>query len=106
MTVFCSLLLQSLLGAVRQVQSSLETEQEKLASLERNLSGTAEDPIPIPASSEQGVSEEWLQSLKGRRDVSSSCTFFLVPDPQKTWPLFLRNRLAEKHENWCDCSSY
>ena len=61
---------QSLLGAVRQVQSSLETEQEKLASLERNLSGAAEDPITIPASSEQAVSEEWLQSLKGRRDVS------------------------------------
>lgn len=44
----------------------LEVEQEKLATLVRNL---AMDGSQKQQDQEEGVSEEWIQSLKERRKV-------------------------------------
>jgi len=60
--------LQALLDLISDLEGKLEAEQEKLASLEKNLSGEAG-----PGSQDQGegpVSEDWLHSLKERRKVS------------------------------------
>ena len=54
---------------IADLEGKLETEQEKLAALERNLSG--EMNPSSQESEEQAVSEDWLYSLKERRKVSS-----------------------------------
>ena len=59
---------QALYQAMERVKTSLETEQEKLATLVKNLSA---DPSKETAAEQKSepVSEEWLQSLKERRKV-------------------------------------
>ena len=60
-------LLQALLELISDLEGKLEAEQEKLASLEKSLSGEVG-----PGSQNQGegpVSEDWLHSLKERRKV-------------------------------------
>lgn len=65
---------QSLAGAVQQLEAQLETEQEKLATLVKNLSmdGTGGGLQKQQQQEEEHVSEEWLQSLKQRRKVCIS----------------------------------
>lgn len=60
---------QALFEVIADLEGKLETEQEKLAALERNLSG--EMNPSSQESEEQAVSEDWLYSLKERRKVSS-----------------------------------
>jgi actin-related protein 5 len=50
---------EALLSATREVQSSLETEQQRLASLLQKLNA--------PDLGSEAVSEEWLQSLRERQ---------------------------------------
>lgn len=57
--------LQSLTCAIQQLESQLEMEQEKLATLVRNLADVGRQK----QAPEEAVSEEWLQSLKERRKV-------------------------------------
>lgn len=63
---FC---VQSLTCAVHQLEAQLEVEQEKLATLARNLSM---DVSQQKQEREESVSEEWLQSLKERRKVGGN----------------------------------
>ena len=63
-----SVCVQSLTSAVQHVEGQLETEQEKLATLVRNLATDGSQQQPKPGE-EGPVSEEWLQSLKERRKV-------------------------------------
>ena len=60
---------QSLYQAVERVKTSLETEQEKLATLVKNLSADPAQRGVEEQKGEEPVSEEWLQSLKERRKV-------------------------------------
>ena len=53
---------------MQQLESQLEVEQEKLATLVRNLA--MDGSQQQKQTEEVGVSEEWLQSLKERRKVS------------------------------------
>ncbi len=50
---------------MRELEGQLDVEQEKLASLVRSLSMD----VSQQHQQEETVSEEWLQSLKGRRKV-------------------------------------
>lgn len=61
--------MQSLYQAIERVKTSLETEQEKLATLVKNLSADPSQQGAGGQKEEQPVSEEWLQSLKERRKV-------------------------------------
>ena len=53
---------------ITELESKLEMEQEKLASLERSLSGEMQPVTPgqQQEQEEEHVSEEWLHSLKER----------------------------------------
>ena len=64
-----TVLMQALYQAMERVKTSLETEQEKLATLVKNLSA---DPSKETVAEEKSepISEEWLQSLKERRKVT------------------------------------
>ncbi len=57
---------------ITELESKLEAEQKKLASLERSLSGEIQPVTPgqQQEQEEEHVSEEWLHSLKERRKVS------------------------------------
>ena len=61
---------------MERVKTSLESEQEKLATLVKNLSA---DPSQMEAAGEQKgeepISKEWLQSLKERRKVEMILEF-------------------------------
>ena len=61
--------MQSLYQAMERVKTSLETEQEKLATLVKNLSADPSQEGVGQQKEEEPVSEEWLQSLKERRKV-------------------------------------
>lgn len=61
-------IVQSLAGIIQQLESQLEVEQEKLATLIRNLSMDASQR-KREREPEEVISEEWLQSLKERRKV-------------------------------------
>lgn len=63
---------------MQQLEGQLEVEQEKLATLVRNL---AMDGGQQKQNEDVGVSEEWIQSLKERRKVSSPS-----PSPSKLTP--------------------
>jgi hypothetical protein len=54
---------------MERVKTSLETEQEKLATLVKNLSVDPSQTEGAEKGEEPAVSEEWLQSLKERRKV-------------------------------------
>ena len=56
---------------MERVKTSLETEQEKLATLVKNLSADPSKEGVGEQKNEEPISEEWLQSLKERRKVSS-----------------------------------
>ena len=64
--LFC---IQALFEAMERVKTSLETEQEKLATLVKNLSVDPSQTEEVEKGEEPAVSEEWLQSLKERRKV-------------------------------------
>ncbi len=57
---------------ITELESKLEAEQEKLASLDRSLSGEIQPVTPgqQQEQEEEYVFEEWLHSLKERRKVS------------------------------------
>ena len=61
--------IQALYEAMERVKTSLETEQEKLATLVKNLSVDPSQTEGTEKGEEPAVSEEWLQSLKERRKV-------------------------------------
>ena len=61
--------IQALYEAMERVKTSLETEQEKLATLVKNLSVDPSQTEGAEKGEEPAVSEEWLQSLKERRKV-------------------------------------
>ena len=64
---------------MERVKISLETEQEKLATLVKNLSADPSKEGVGEQKNEEPISEEWLQSLKERRKVSSgSMTKYLA----------------------------
>ena len=64
--IFC---IQALYEAMERVKTSLETEQEKLVTLVKNLSVHPSQTEGAEKGEEPAVSEEWLQSLKERRKV-------------------------------------
>ena len=61
--------IQALYEAMERVKTSLETEQDKLATLVKNLSVDPSQVEGAEKGEEAVVSEEWLQSLKERRKV-------------------------------------
>ena len=73
---------QALVTATQAVQSSLETEQQRLATLLQKLNAPdvscnlplsfSSPHLPLlPQLGSEAVSEEWLQSLRERQKVSS-----------------------------------
>lgn len=68
---------QSLAQTVRDLESHLEAEQEKLSALVKSLSL---DGGQVEEQCEEVVSEEWLQSLKERRKVSLSILLALISE--------------------------
>ena len=56
---------------MERVKTSLENEQEKLATLVKNLSVDPSQTKGVEKGEEPAVSEEWLQSLKERRKVKA-----------------------------------